>query len=255
MTIKPRKISASSAVPRRSPAIPKAAMLMAAGMGQRMRPLTDTIPKPLVPVLGRPLIDHALDRLVEAGVSRAVVNLHYRGDQLRAHLQNRHDIEIVFSDETAQLMDTGGGVFKALPLLGDQPFISQNTDSIWVEGMGSTFARLADAFDPERMDSILLLASTVTSLGYWGRGDFVMDEEGRIARRDEQRVAPFVWTGVQICHPRLFKDCPTGPFSTNVVLNRAIESGRLYGLRHDGIWMHVGCPDGLKAAEDFLSNR
>lgn len=228
-------------------------MLMAAGLGSRMRPLTDSIPKPLVEVKGRALIDHALDRLVEAGAERAVINLHYRGDQLREHLARRRDIEIVFSDETAQLLDTGGGVVKALPLLGSDPFIVQNTDSIWVEGMGSTFARLAEAFDPERMDALLLLASTVTSLGYWGRGDFVMDEEGHISRREAARVAPFVWTGVQIVHPRLFEDCPSGPFSTNVVLNKAIDSGRLYGLRHDGIWMHVGCPRGLADAEEFLS--
>ncbi len=250
---KPSMTKSFMSKPKRSKSMPKRAMLLAAGLGKRMRPLTDARPKPLVEVKGRALVDHALDRLVAAGVELVVINLHYRGDQLREHLAKRRDVEIRFSDETAELLDTGGGVVNALPLLGDEPFFAQNTDSIWVDGMGSTYVRMAERFDAEKMDSLLLMAPTVSALGYWGRGDFTMDELGHLSRREEARIAPFVWTGVQIVHPRLFKDCPTGPFSTNLVLDRAIESGRLYGIRHDGIWMHVGCPNGLAAAEEFLS--
>ena len=231
----------------------KTAMVLAAGLGTRMRPANNVKPKPLVEVRGRTLIDRVLDRLIDAGVSRAVINIHYKAEMLRAHLAERRDIAIEFSDETGLLLDTGGGVRKALPLLGGAPFLTHNSDSLWIEGMGRAIPRLAAGFDPERMDALMLMASTVTATGYDGRGDFTMDEEGHLHRREEARVAPFVWTGVQIVHPRLFEGCPDGAFSINLLLNRAIDKGRLYGLRHDGIWMHVGDPAGLAEAEARLA--
>lgn len=233
--------------------IPKKAMILAAGLGKRMRPANNQRPKPLVEVGGRTLIDRAIDRLGDVGVETIVVNLHYKADQIRNHLQPRTDMDIQFSDETDKLMDTGGGIAKALPLLGDTAFFTHNSDSIWLEGMGSTLANLATHWDDDRMDALMLMAPTVTSLGYEGKGDFEMNDQGRLLRREEARVAAFVWAGVQIIHPRLFKDCPTGPFSTNVLWNRAIENGRLYGVRHEGIWMHVGSPQGLSQAEELLS--
>lgn len=229
------------------------AMVLAAGLGTRMRPANNVKPKPLVEVRGRTLIDRVLDRLIDADITNVVVNLHYKAEMLRTHLDGRKDVAIHFSDETGTLLDTGGGVAKALPLLGGAPFLTHNSDSLWIEGMGRAIPRLAAAFDPERMDALMLMASTVTATGYDGRGDFIMDEEGHLRRREEARVAPFVWTGVQIVHPRLFEGCPTGAFSINLLLNRAIDQNRLYGLRHDGIWMHVGDPDGLAEAEARLA--
>lgn len=229
------------------------AMVLAAGLGTRMRPANNVKPKPLVEVQGRTLIDRVLDRLIDAGVTNVVVNIHYKAEMLRAHLDGRKDVAIQFSDETGTLLDTGGGVAKALPLFKGEPFLTHNSDSLWIEGMGRAIPRLAAAFDPERMDALMLMASTVTATGYEGRGDFTMDEESHLHRREEARVAPFVWTGVQIVHPRLFEGCPTGAFSINLLLNRAIDQSRLYGLRHDGIWMHVGDPDGLAEAEARLA--
>jgi len=233
----------------------KRAMVLAAGLGLRMRPVSETRPKPLVTVAGRTLLDHVLDRLIEAGIERIVVNIHYRPDMIRAVLAKRHEIEIIISDETEKLLDTGGGMAKALAHFDGEPFFTHNADSLWTEGMGSTLDHMSRRYEPERMDALMLMAPTVSSLGYFGRGDFMMDEEGRLARRDEARVAPFVWAGVQIIHPRLFKDCPSGAFSTNLLWNRAIEAGRLYGIRHDGVWMHVGCPEGLRQAKAFLAQR
>ena len=233
--------------------IPKKAMILAAGLGKRMRPANNQRPKPLVEVGGRTLIDRAIDRLMDVGVETIVVNIHYKADQIRTHLAARTDVEIVYSDETDALMDTGGGVAKALPLLGDEPFFTHNSDSIWLEGMGSTLANMVAHWDPENMDALMLMAPTVTSMGYDGKGDFEMDDSGRLMRREEARVAAFVWAGVQIVHPRLFDNCPSGPFSTNVLWDRAIETGRLFGVRHEGIWMHVGSPDGLNRAEELLS--
>lgn len=229
------------------------AMVLAAGLGTRIRAVNNHLPKPLILVKGRTLIDRVLDRLIDAGIGTAVVNLHYKADLLRAHLAKRTDIKIIISDETGALLDTGGGIAKALPHFEGRPFLTHNSDSLWIEGMGRAIPRLAARFDPARMDAIMLMASTVTATGYDGRGDFTMDEEGRLMRREEARIAPFVWTGVQIVHPRLFEGCPPGPFSMNVLWNRAIEQGRLYGIRHDGIWMHVGCPSGLAEAETRLA--
>ena len=231
---------------------PTRAMVMAAGLGKRMLPLTEDIPKPLVKVAGRPLIDHVLDRLAAAGVTEAVLNLHYKGEALQKHLDGRNAPAVAYSDETELLLDTGGGVKKALPLLGKEPFFTHNSDSIWIEGMSNNLGRMGEMWDETRMDALMLLAPLVTSTGFDGRGDFTMDGLGRLRRRKERTMAPFVWTGVQIIRPQAFEDTPEGPFSTNLIWDRAIENGRLYGLRLDGRWMHVGSPSGIDEAETAL---
>jgi MurNAc alpha-1-phosphate uridylyltransferase len=230
-------------------AVPKSAMVLAAGLGLRMRPLTDTIPKPLVQVGGKTLIDHALDRLAEADVETAVVNVHHLADMLEAHLLPRTAPKIVISDERAALLDTGGGVVKALPLLGDAPFFHVNSDTLWVDGVKSNLPRLAQTFDPDTMDALLLLALTTTSVGYAGRGDFLMAADGRLKRRGERDVVPFVYAGVAILSPRMFVGAPQGAFSLNRLFDHAIEAGRLHGLLLDGVWMHVGTPEAIQAAE------
>ena len=232
---------------------PKAAMILAAGLGQRMRPLTDTIPKPLVHLAGQPLIDHVLDRLATAGVERAVVNVHYLADALITHLESRRTPRIVFSDERAHLLDTGGGVVKALARLGPEPFLVHNSDSVWIEGIGSNLARLAAAWDSTHMDCLLLLAPGTSTIGYDGRGDFFLTPGGLVQRRRERDLAPFVFTGVSIAHPRLFDGAPDGPFSLNLVWNRAIAKGRLHGIRFEGVWMHIGTPEALAEAEQLIA--
>jgi MurNAc alpha-1-phosphate uridylyltransferase len=228
------------------------AMVLAAGLGTRMRPLTDTLPKPLVKVAGKTLIDHTLDRLADAGVTNAVVNVHHCADQIEAHVKTRARPRVAISDERNELLDTGGGVVKALPLLGSEPFFHMNSDSLWIEGVTPNLPRLAAQFD-ERMDILLLLASTATSIGYEGRGDFVMAPDGRLARRAEREVAPFVYAGAAMLRPALFADAPKGKFSLSALFTRAGEAGRLYGLRLEGIWMHVGTPDAINAAEAAIS--
>lgn len=230
------------------------AMVMAAGLGTRMRPLTESVPKPLIELQGKALIDYALDRLRDAGVRKVVVNMHYLADAIEDHLKDIDDLEIVTSDERARLLDTGGGAARMLDELGPGPFFVINADSVWLEGVGHSLRRMLQQWDDDIMDCMILNASTVTSVGYEGKGDFLMDEEGRIARRDELDVAPFVNTGAYLIHPRLFEDCPEGPFSMNVLWDKAIENGRLYGLRHEGVWMHVGTPDALDEAEYLLSD-
>jgi MurNAc alpha-1-phosphate uridylyltransferase len=228
------------------------AMVLAAGLGTRMRPLTDTLPKPLVRVKGKPLIDHVLDRIAAGGIARAVVNVHHKADLIEAHLEGRTNPRVTISDERGEILETGGGVAKALPLLGPAPFLIHNSDSIWIEGVGSNIARLCAAFDSDRMDSLMLLALGATSMGYDGHGDFVMASDGVLARRGERREAPFVFTGVSIAHPRLFEGAPEGPFSLNLLWDRAIAKGRLHGLRLDGVWMHVGTPEGVTEAEQWI---
>jgi N-acetyl-alpha-D-muramate 1-phosphate uridylyltransferase len=228
---------------------PKTAMVLAAGLGTRMRPLTDQLPKPLVPLKGRALLDRVLDRLAEHGVEKAVVNVHYQAEKIVEHLEDRDRPRIVFSDERGLLLETGGGVVKALPKLGAEPFIIHNSDSVYIEGVGSNLDRLARAWDPERMDTLLLVALGSTSLGYSGRGDFNMDPNGLLTRRVEGQIAPFVFTGVSIAHPRLFKDAPEGAFSINKLWTRAITQKRLFGVRMDGVWMHVGDPAAVTDAE------
>jgi MurNAc alpha-1-phosphate uridylyltransferase len=231
----------------------KRAMIMAAGLGTRMRPLTNDRPKPMVTVAGKTLIDHDLDRLVAAGVELAVVNLHYRAEMLRAHLDRRKDIEIRYSDETGELLGTGGGIVRALQNFEGEPFFVLNSDSIWVEGYVPALTRMIEAWDPARMDALLLMASMVTAMGYEGRGDFVMDAEGRISRPGENASTPFAYPGVQIVHPRMFENAPAGEFSTNILWDRAIKARRLFGTRLDGVWIHVGTPQARDEAEAYLA--
>jgi MurNAc alpha-1-phosphate uridylyltransferase len=229
-------------------------MVMAAGLGTRMRPLTNDRPKPLVEVAGKTLIDHALDRLVAAGVTMAVINAHYKSDMLKAHLARRKDIEIRISEESDELLGTGGGILKALANFAGEPFFVLNSDSVWVEGMGQALERMIDRWDPAEMDALLLMASMVTAIGFEGTGDFQMDAEGRLARVPPRRVSPFAYPGVQIVHPRIFDDAPGASFSMNFLWDVAIERGRLYGVRLDGLWMHVGTPDAVREAEELLAD-
>jgi N-acetyl-alpha-D-muramate 1-phosphate uridylyltransferase len=232
--------------------VPRRAMVLAAGKGVRMRPLTDKVPKPLVAVGGKPLLDHVLNRLAEAGVETAVVNVHYLADQIEHYLVGWQTPKIVISDERDELLDTGGGVVKALPVLGTAPFFHVNADTIWIDGVKPNLLHLAATFDPGRMDALLLLAVTSGSVGYAGRGDFTMAPDGRLARRREREVVPFVYAGVAILNPALFSTAPPGAFSLNLLFDRAIEAGRLYGLRLDGVWMHVGTPEAIAAAETAI---
>lgn len=229
------------------------AMIMAAGFGTRMRPLTNTIPKPLVQVRGRALIDHVMDRLVAAGVRTIVVNIHYRGDQIKAHVEKRKDVEIIISDETADLLDSGGGIYKALPHFKGEPFFHANADTVWVEGANHAMPRLMAAWDPYAMDALMLLAPTVSTVCYDGRGDFMMDAEGKLSRVPEGRISPFVWMSMEILHPRLFDGAPGGKFSINPLWDKAIEKGRLYGQRLDGVWMHIDRPEAIKQSEEYLT--
>lgn len=231
---------------------PQTAMVLAAGLGHRMRPLTDTMPKPLVPLGGRPLIDHVLDRIAEAGIERVVANVHYRADQIVTHLALRTVPQIAISDESAVLLDTGGGVRRALPQLGPGPFLIHNSDSVWIDGSRPNLPRLFQAWRDEDMDCLMLLAPVETSIGYSGNGDFSLDGRGRVARRVKGQSVPFVFTGVSIAHPRLFADSPEGAFSLNRLWDRAIAVNRVYGLTLDGIWMHVGDPAALERAEKQL---
>jgi len=228
------------------------AMLMAAGLGKRMRPLTATRPKPLVRVAGQALIDHALDRIEEAGIRRTIVNVHYLADSVEAHLHaraKRTGAEYILSDERSKLLETGGGLVKALPLIGDKPFLCANSDNLWINGPTDAILALAERWDDAAMDALLLTVSQARATGHGGLGDFHMDAQGRLARRKPGRVAPFVFTGVQILSPRLIQDPPTDVFSTNVFWNRAIAAGRAYGLSHSGLWFDVGTPQSLPLVE------
>jgi MurNAc alpha-1-phosphate uridylyltransferase len=227
-------------------------MVLAAGLGQRMRPLTEKLPKPLVPVAGKALIDHLLDRLDAAGIETVVVNVHYKADQLERHLAARRRPRIVISDERKALLDTGGGIRKAIAQLGRDAFLVCNSDSLSVGGASDSLARLFEAWDGERMDGLLLLAAISASLGYEGLGDFAMAQDGTIRRRREKEVVPFVFTGFSMLHPRLLEGTPEGSFSLNVPWDRAMAEGRLFGLRQDGFWMHIGDPGALAAAERVM---
>jgi MurNAc alpha-1-phosphate uridylyltransferase len=237
------------------PTRPTKAMVLAAGFGTRMRPLTDRMPKPLVPVAGRPLLDHVLDKLAEAGVADAVVNVHYLPDQIIDHTATRAKPRITISDERDAVLGTGGGVVKALPHLGDAPFFHLNADTLWIDGAQPNLTRLADAFDPARMDILLLMAPTADSIGYSGSGDYAMLPDGALRRRKEREVVPFVYAGVAILSPAIFAGAPSGEFALTKLFDRANEGGRLFGLRLDGLWMHVGTPDAVQAAEQaFLAS-
>ncbi|HEV2627967.1 MAG TPA: nucleotidyltransferase family protein [Pseudolabrys sp.] len=229
--------------------IPRTAMVLAAGLGTRMRPLTDTKPKPLIEVAGKPLLDHVLDRLAEAGVERAVVNVHYLAEQIIMHTKSRTKPRVTISDERGLLLGTGGGVVKALAELGTAPFFHINSDTIWIDGVTPNLTRLTQAFDAATMDALLLLAPTTGSIGYAGRGDFAMAPDGRLNRRAEREVAPFVYAGAAILSPAMFKGAPQGEFSLTDLFDRAADVGRLHGLRLEGLWMHVGTPEAVGEAE------
>ena len=235
--------------------IPTKAMVLAAGLGLRMRPLTDNMPKPLVRVAGQPLLDHVLDKLAAAGVSEAVINVHYLPDQIIAHTAARSRPRVIISDERDEVLGTGGAVVKALPLLGSAPFFHLNADTMWIDGVRPNLARLAETFDPDRMDILLLMAPTTTSIGYAGRGDYGMLPDGALRKRKEHQVVPFVYAGAAIMSPSLFDGAPAGEFSLTKMFDRANEQERLFGLRLDGVWMHVGTPDAVEAAEEaFLES-
>lgn len=229
---------------------PDAGMVMAAGRGTRMGALTERTPKPLLTVAGRPLIDHALDHLAAAGVRRAVVNLHHLGAMIRAHLAERATPEIVFSEE-AELLETGGGVAKALPLLGPRPFYVMNADAVWTGP--PPLPPLAAMWDGERMGALLHLARRQDAIGYTRGGDFRLGADGRLTRRGGAAAAPYVFTGAQIVAPEAFADAPAGAFSTNLVWDRLIAAGRLFGVVHGGAWVDVGTPEGLRLAGEALA--
>jgi MurNAc alpha-1-phosphate uridylyltransferase len=234
---------------------PTKAMVLAAGLGVRMRPLTDRMPKPLVRVAGRALLDHVLDKLAAAGVSEAVVNVHYLPDQIIDHVATRKRPRVIVSDERDRVLGTGGGVVKALPLLGHDPFFHVNSDTMWIDGVRPNLARLAETFDPARMDILMLMAPTTSSIGYGGSGDYAMLSDGALRKRRELQVVPFVYAGAAIMSPSLFAEAPAGEFSLTRMFDRANEHERLFGLRLDGVWMHVGTPDAIAAAEQaFLAS-
>ncbi|MBI1245846.1 MAG: NTP transferase domain-containing protein [Alphaproteobacteria bacterium] len=230
------------------------AMVLAAGLGKRMRPLTDTLPKPLVPVAGRTLIDRVMDRLVEAGVRRIIVNLHHHRATLEKHLAARTDVELVLSPE-AELLETGGGVLNALKLIGDEPFFCANADVLWFDGPTPALKRLARIWDPAKSDALLLMQSAASAFGYEGRGDYYVDPVGRARRRKGNEVAPFVYAGVQILHPRRFAGLAPGRFSLNVVYDLAETDARLHGMPHDGLWFHVGTAESVIETEFQLGYR
>lgn len=232
-------------------AMPNKAMVLAAGRGIRMRPITERTPKPMIRLDGRPLIDYALDRLGGAGVEEAVVNTHHLAEQIERHLAKRAAPKVTFSRED-ELLETGGGVKKALALLGTEPFIAVNADAFWLNGPTDALGRMAEIWDPERMDGLLLLHSTVEAYGYRGNGDFNCEPCGQLTRRPELEVAPWLFAGIQFLKPEAFEDTPDGAFSLNLIYDRLLEAERLFGIVHDGEWFHIGTPDGLAEAEAFL---
>jgi MurNAc alpha-1-phosphate uridylyltransferase len=235
--------------------VPDTAMIMAAGLGKRMRPLTATRPKPLIEVAGKALLDHVLDRLRAAGVKKVVVNVHYLADAVEAHLESRkHGLEVVISDERNLLMETGGGLVQAADLIDADPFLAVNSDNYWVDGPADTLKLLASHWDDFRMDALLLLVPLARAQNHRGMGDFHMDRTGRLRRREKSRVAPFVFTGIQMLSKRLLRDAPPGPFSTNILWNRAIEEGRCFGAVHQGLWFDVGTPKSIKLTEAALED-
>ncbi len=231
------------------------AMLMAAGLGKRMRPLTATRPKPLVKVAGKPLMDHALDRLEAGGIRKVIVNVHYLADTVEAHLRTRKGgMAFAVSDERAKLLETGGGLIHAAPLLGDKPLFCANSDNLWIDGPQETLGMMQRIWNPDRMDALLLLVPLARAHCHTGQGDFHMDASGRLTRRKTAHVAPFVFTGVQIMSPALLRDPPGDVFSTNIFWDRAIEAGRLYGVSHQGLWFDVGTPKAIPVVESMITH-
>jgi MurNAc alpha-1-phosphate uridylyltransferase len=235
-------------------AVPATAMVLAAGVGTRMHPLTDARPKPLVQVSNKAIIDHVLDRLEQAGVKTAVVNLHHFADLLETHLKARRRPRILFSDERARPLGTGGGIAHALPLLGAHPFLVVNSDSLWLEGPSPNLVRLVHAYDERRIEALLLVAATANSVGYDGRGDYALEPDGRLRRRGERKIAPFVYTGAAVLSPKLFAKAPQGAFSLTRLFDAAEKAGRLYGLRLEGTFLHVGTPEAVALAEQAIGH-
>jgi len=236
-------------------AVPDTAMIMAAGLGKRMRPLTASRPKPLVEVNGKALIDHVFDRLRAAGVAKAVVNVHYLPDSLEAHLKARAgDFDVRVSDERDLLLETGGGMVRAAPLIDADPFFAINSDNYWIDGPSDTLRLLASHWDEQAMDALLLLVPHARAFNHRGLGDFHMDRFGRLLRRGRSKVAPYVYTGIQLVSKRLLRDAPDGPFSTNFLWDRAIDEGRCFGAVHQGLWFDVGTPASIRATEAALAD-
>jgi len=235
--------------------VPATAMIMSAGLGTRMRPLTDGLPKPLIEVNGKALIDHALERLSAAGVRKVVINVHYLADAMETHLKS-HDcgLEIVISDERDLLLETGGGMVRAEPLIDCDPFFALNSDNLWIDGAHDTLRQLAAQWDGEAMDALLLLVPRDDARNNEGRGDFYLEPDGRVRRRGQDAVAPYVFTGIQIVAKRLLRDAPNGPFSTNMLWDRAIAEGRCFGAIHDGLWFDVGTPAAIGLTEAALQH-
>ncbi len=229
-------------------------MVFAAGLGARMRPLTETVPKPMIKIAGKPMIDHMLDRFARVGTRTAIVNVHHFADQIEGHVSTRKDIEILVSDERDELLDQGGGIAKALPLLGSEPFFFCNTDALWLEGPRQNLLRLAEAWDPERMDFLLLVAATTASVGVDWPGDFLMAVDGRLTRRPERGVAPFVYAGVGLAKPELFAAETRKIFPLAPLFFEAAQKGRLYGQRLDGVWLHVGVPEMIAEADWIVAH-
>jgi MurNAc alpha-1-phosphate uridylyltransferase len=235
--------------------VPETAMVMAAGLGKRMRPLTATKPKPLVEVAGKALLDHVLDRLRAAGVKNVVVNVHYLADSLQAHLARTADgFNVTISDERELLLETGGGLVQAQRMIDCDPFLAVNSDNLWVDGPADTLKLLASHWDGGKMDALLLLVPQARAMNHRGLGDFHMDRAGRLRRRGRSRVAPFVYTGIQMVSKALLRDAPEGPFSTNLFWDRAIAEGRCFGAVHQGLWFDVGNPEAIRATEQVLAN-
>ena len=232
---------------------PTKAMIMGAGLGKRMRPLTNDMPKPLVKFNGKPLIDYTLSSLDKNGIRLAVVNVHYCADQMVNHLKGSQAPKVVISDERGELLETGGGAKKALSHFVGEPFLILNSDSIWNEENGESVRRLLDYWSPDKMDCLLLLANTDTSIGYDGKGDFFVSDDGRLTRRGGKDHAPYVFSGASIIKSDLFDNSPTGAFSLNILWNQAIENGTLFGVVHeDQQWLHIGTPEALKEAEEVV---
>ncbi len=229
-------------------------MIMAAGLGTRMRPLTDTRPKPLVEVAGKAMIDHCFDKLVEAGIAKAVVNVHYLADMMEAHLAAlSYPIEIQVSDERTQLMETGGGLVRAESLIEEDNFYCINSDNLWTDEQANSLHQLAQAWDEDRMDALLLLVPRASAHNYQGTGDFHLDDENRISRKRPGQSAPLIYSGIQLVSKRLLRDAPSGAFSTMVLWERAIGEGRLFGLVHQGEWFEVGSPEAIAPTEAALA--
>ncbi len=228
------------------------AMVLAAGLGTRMRPLTLERPKPLVEVAGRTMVDHCLDKLADAGVARAVVNVHHFPGMVKDHLRARTAPAVIISDESRQLLETGGGMVNALPLLAADPFFCINSDNLWVDGPQDVFRQLSAAWKPDRMDALLLLVPHTRAANHKGKGDFHMDGAGRITLRRSGRIAPFIYSGIQLVSQRLLRDAPQGPFGTMLLWKRAMAERRLYGVSHLGLWYEVGSPESIAPTEEAL---